>query len=692
VGTQIGPYQVIKELARGGMGVVYVARHTQLDRIVALKQVFAPRGREASLIRRLEEEARAAARLNHPNIVRVHELLTHDDYPYLVMEFVEGVSLADQLQRGGVMSGRDAAALTVTLSRAVQHAHDCSIVHRDIKPGNVLVAESGRIVLTDFGLARDQDRDQFTKTGTAIGSPGYMPPEQADGDLPAIGPASDVYALGATLYSMLSGRPPFEGSSPIRVLAQILSANPPTFSDLGLAVDPDLETVVMRCLEKAPGDRYASAADLADDLERVLRGDEIFTRPRGGAERARRWLRARAPIVATSLVSTGVLIAAGVAVWTVDPQGQEKPPRVTKPSRARAAGVSTGGVATAGDAEAAREARLSAPLVTLESGAAGESGRVVFVGANTFVSWADATADGYAGGPVRRWVLGDDAHVESWTLGFGCRALQPMRDGSILAAGFAAGGRLKAVRLKAGAIVEGFSELARVQGGVALALRSDHDAVAIARAGELVSVDLLSGHSKTFDVAGAVPAVLRYSLGGRYLLGSSGEGLFSEGSSDDSIRVWDTELPGSGPVTRVRSIGRPYYLDLGPDLRTFAVGTSAGTLFLYDLEDSSAEVRRLVRADRGEDNVIGSTFFKAHSSPIRAGAFSSDGARLYTAGGDPQDATQESGFAIWDLKALAEIRRVVGRGHSIQSLSLSADEAHLVVATSVGQLEVWALR
>lgn len=305
---RVGAYELLEEVAHGGMGVVYKARHPVMDRVVALKTVRAD-GAHRGQAERFEREVRAVARLSHPNIVPIYEVGSDQGRPFFTMAFVPGGSLAQARDRL-VTNPRAAAALVEKIARAVQYAHERGVLHRDLKPGNVLLDERGEPHVTDFGLAKFQDGDvELTQTGAVLGTPAYMAPEQAAGRGRDIGPATDVWALGVILYELVAGRRPFVADSAEDVKRQILVADPPQPRQLRPGVGVSLETVILRCLEKDPARRYASAGALADDLGRYLRGEPTRARPPGRAGRA--WLAARRHPVVAGVVLATVLGAVG---------------------------------------------------------------------------------------------------------------------------------------------------------------------------------------------------------------------------------------------------------------------------------------------------------------------------------------------------------------------------------------------
>ena len=305
-----GRYELLEEIGRGGMGVVYKARQKGLDRVVALKIILAGQLASPEVVRRFLAESRAAARLQHPNIVSVFEAGEFQGRHFFAMELVTGSNLA-ALARRGPLDPMDAARLVCTVARAVDHLHSQGIIHRDLKPSNILLDENGRPFVTDFGLAKLLDaQSQATQSGVIAGTPSYMPPEQAAGRVAQIGPRSDVYSLGAILYELLAGRPPFRAESPLDTLVQVIESEPTLLRDVNPLVPRELELICLRCLEKSSDARYPSAAALADDLERFLKGDAVEARPHGVWQQARRWAR-REPALASRLI--GLVICATIA-------------------------------------------------------------------------------------------------------------------------------------------------------------------------------------------------------------------------------------------------------------------------------------------------------------------------------------------------------------------------------------------
>jgi WD40 repeat protein/tRNA A-37 threonylcarbamoyl transferase component Bud32 len=309
---RFGDYELIQEIARGGMGIVFKARQRSLNRIVALKMIRGGGISDAEQVRRFRAEAEAAARLQHPHIVAVHEVGEHNGQHFFTMDFVDGRSLSDLL-RAEAPSVRESVRCVATIAGAIQYAHTQGVLHRDLKPSNVIVDGEGRPRITDFGLCRRLDVDSdLTATGQVLGTPSYMSPEQARGEQTAVGAPSDVYALGAMLYELLCGRPLFRAETAMETLRQVIDAEPLPPRALNPSVNRDLETICLKCLQKEPGRRYRTAGELAEDLQRYVDGRPIMARRIGPAARVWRWCRRR-PTAAAALGATAVAAIVTVA-------------------------------------------------------------------------------------------------------------------------------------------------------------------------------------------------------------------------------------------------------------------------------------------------------------------------------------------------------------------------------------------
>ncbi len=292
-------YEILEELGKGGMGVVYKARHVKLNRVVALKMILAGAYAESEHLARFRSEAEAVARLQHPNIVQIHEIGEHEGLPFFSLEYVQGGSLAQKLA-GTPQPPGQGAALVETMARAMHAAHERGIVHRDLKPENVLLTAEGLPKITDFGLAKSLNEEGRTQSGAILGTPSYMAPEQAAGKTRDISPLADVYALGAILYEMLTGRPPFKGATTLDTLDQVRNQEPVAPAHLQPKVPRDLETICLKCLQKEAHKRYVNALAMADDLRRFLGGLPIQARPVGRLERGWRWCRRKPALAGTA--------------------------------------------------------------------------------------------------------------------------------------------------------------------------------------------------------------------------------------------------------------------------------------------------------------------------------------------------------------------------------------------------------
>jgi hypothetical protein len=319
IGRSVGEHDLLEEIGQGGMGLVYRARHRRLQRLVALKMLRADVLPSAGDVQRFRNEAELLAQLDHPHIVPVHDVGEHEGRVYFSMKLIAGSSLDRQLARFAD-DPRAAARLVAQAARAVHHAHQRGILHRDLKPANILLDAEGQPHVTDFGLAKRVESDgSLTQTGAIVGTPQYMAPEQTSGRKGAVTTATDVYGLGAVLYALLTGRPPFRGETVLETLEQVREREPEPPHRINTKVDRDLETICLKCLQKESPKRYESAQALAEDLERWLKGEPLLARRIGWSGRLWRWCQ-RKPLLASLVTSTGsllVMLITGLAVSTV---------------------------------------------------------------------------------------------------------------------------------------------------------------------------------------------------------------------------------------------------------------------------------------------------------------------------------------------------------------------------------------
>ncbi len=303
---EFGKYQLLEELGRGGMGVVFRAWQSDLRRHVAVKMILHSRLASQDDVRRFYIEAQSAGGLNHANIVRIHEVGQVGGQHFFTMEYIDGENLAERLKQTSYEPD-EAARLVAAVARAVHYLHQHGVIHRDLKPSNILLDGDGQPHVTDFGLAKifDATDSGTTQSGTIVGTPSYMSPEQAAGHASQVSPLCDVYSLGAILYELLSGRPPFQRETPLDTLVEVLEGEPTLISKQNPAVPRDLELICFKCLEKDPEKRYTSAESLAEDLERYLCGEAIEARPSGLWSKMKRWAR-REPALVSRLAGLGI--------------------------------------------------------------------------------------------------------------------------------------------------------------------------------------------------------------------------------------------------------------------------------------------------------------------------------------------------------------------------------------------------
>jgi serine/threonine protein kinase/predicted Zn-dependent protease len=319
VRPDVAGYEILEELGRGGMGVVYKARHIKLDRLVALKMVIGGGHASAHQLARFHTEAEAVAQLHHSNIVQIYEVGDHEGLPYFSLELLEGGRLSDKIDNKP-LPPRDAASTVLVLANAMAAAHARGVIHRDLKPTNILLSADGTPKITDFGLAKRLEGDSnLTRSGTVMGTPSYMSPEQARGEGQDLSPSCDLYSLGAILYELLTGRPPFVGPTMMETLYQVRYQEPVPPSRLQPKCPRDLETICLKCLHKEANRRYPDCVHLAQDLSRFLAGEPIHARPAGRVERAWRWCKRNPRVAALSGAVTALLLvlAVGAVVMTL---------------------------------------------------------------------------------------------------------------------------------------------------------------------------------------------------------------------------------------------------------------------------------------------------------------------------------------------------------------------------------------
>jgi WD40 repeat protein/serine/threonine protein kinase len=677
-------YEILRELGRGGMGVVYEARQIQLNRLVALKMILTGGHAGEQELARFRTEAEAVARLQHPNIVQIHEVGEAQGRPFFSLEYVDGGSL-DRKTAGTPLPPRQAARLVETLAGAMDAAHRCGIIHRDLKPANVLLARTDPLhgvalgsglreaahyqpKITDFGLAKKLDAGPGqTASGAILGTPSYMAPEQAGGQKKVVGPLADVYALGAILYELLTGRPPFRAATVIDTLMQVLTDEPVPPSRLQPKLPRDLETICLKCLHKEPGKRYATAAALAEDLQRFLEGRPIAARPVGRAERAWRWCR-RNPVVAGLLAGVAASLVLGTVVaWVLAVQARSEARRA-EDEKTRAD-------------EKTEEARAK------EQQALSEKRRAEWL---AYASQMGLAQREWQDGNLRHagdLLAASPAHLRGWeynylyTLVYKQQRILRGHKGPVNSVAFGPDSkRLASASLDQTVTVWDSAtgkQIRTLKGhtGWVLSVAFSPDGKHLASGGADTTLRVwdiqtgqglrtLKGHS------GGVQSVA-YSPDGQHLVSAS---------ADHTVRVWDMGT-GQSTLTLKGHAGVVSSVAFSPDGKRLVSGSKDGTLKVWD-------------AQTGQELLT----LKGESGPVSSVAFSPDGQRL--ASGSARS------IVVWDAQTGQELLTFKGHTLPVTCVAFSPDgkclasgggggtgwPSLLLQPRSGGEVKVWDAR
>jgi eukaryotic-like serine/threonine-protein kinase len=714
-GIAIPGYELLSELGRGGMGVVYKARQRNLNRLVALKMILAGGHAAATERARFQTEAEAIARLQHPNIVQVHEVGDHEGKPYFSLEFCGGGSLERKLN-GTPLPARAAAALVETLARAMHAAHTQQIIHRDLKPANVLLLEDGTPKITDFGLAKKLDEAGQTHAGAVMGTPSYMAPEQAGGQ--TVGPLADVYALGAILYECLTGRPPFKAATALDTIMQVASDEPVPPSQLQSRTPRDLETICLKCLQKEPRKRYGSALELAADLRRFLNGEPIRARPVGRFERGVKWVKrqpALAGMLAVVVLLTVVSFAIFVGLWL---NADHERRRALKAQQSEAEQREIAIKAADQSRQDARAARTAETLADRRKTLAEEREQETqYQLATTNVLLSEALWDSHNVRAARERLAAVPLSLRKWEWHYLYRqyhgnilALRAHTD-SIGSVAFSPdGARLATASLDMKAAVWDATtgqQLFQLSGhtgpvnsvafspdGTRLATACQDQKIRLWDARDGRQLQLLTGHTNSVSCVAFSPdgkllasashdntARLWDAHTGAFLHELKGHALWvyklafsadstrlATASADRTVRLWDAQTGEPLPVVIKGHQNPVFAVAFSPDGTRLATASSDGTERVWDARTG----KQLFQ-------------LKGHTAPVHGVAFSPDGSQLATASDDQT-------VRLWDGHTGEPLRVLTGHTHAVKNLAFSPDGARLATAGADATVQVWDVR